>query len=60
MDTNRRMQDHELRLFPASQTQIRFGYARHDETGPQLSTEQGQWRFHQRPFLVPQRAPRLE
>jgi hypothetical protein len=27
MDTNRRMQDHELRQFLASRAQIRFGYA---------------------------------
>jgi hypothetical protein len=41
MNTQRRMQDHELRLFPASHVQVRLGYARNTENGPALSSEQG-------------------
>jgi hypothetical protein len=41
MDTQRHIQDHEIRLFPQSRIQFRFGYARTDENGPALSTEQG-------------------
>jgi len=41
MDTQRSMQDHEIRLMPKSRLQLRFGYARNDENGPALSTEEG-------------------
>jgi hypothetical protein len=41
MDTQRHMQDHEIRLLPVSRITVRLGYARNDENGPALSTEQG-------------------
>jgi hypothetical protein len=40
MDTERRMQDHELTLFPQSHYRFRFGYSRNAEDGPELSTAQ--------------------
>ncbi|HWC00371.1 MAG TPA: hypothetical protein VG672_26870 [Bryobacteraceae bacterium] len=40
MDTTRRVQDHDLTLFPQSRLQVRFGYSRNDQTGPALSTLQ--------------------
>ncbi len=39
-DTSRRMQDHDLTLFPQSKFAIRFGYSRNDQDGPGLSTVQ--------------------
>ena len=39
-DTERRLQDHELTLFPQSHYRFRFGYSRNVEDGPALSTAQ--------------------
>ena len=39
-DTRRRLQDHELTLFPQSWFKVRFGYGRNSQTGPALSTIQ--------------------
>jgi hypothetical protein len=39
-DTNRRMQDHDLTLFPQSRFRFRVGYSRNVEDGPALSTAQ--------------------
>ena len=36
--TTRRLQDHDLTLFPQSKTRIFFGYSRSDQNGPALST----------------------
>jgi hypothetical protein len=41
MDTERHMQDHEVRLLPLRHVEFRLGYARNDERGPAFSTEQG-------------------
>jgi len=40
MDTSRRMQDHNLTLFPQSKIQFRLGYSRDLQDGPALSTAQ--------------------
>jgi hypothetical protein len=40
MDTTRRMQDHDLTLFPESRFKFFLGYSRNLETGPALSTIQ--------------------
>jgi hypothetical protein len=40
MDTQRRMQDHDLTLFPQSHFKVRLGYSRNDQTGPALSSVQ--------------------
>ncbi|HEV3330936.1 MAG TPA: hypothetical protein VG096_08145 [Bryobacteraceae bacterium] len=40
MDTQRRLQDHDLTLFPQSQFKVRVGYSRNDLTGPALSSVQ--------------------
>ncbi len=40
MDTARRVQDHDLTLFPDSRLQLRFGYSRNDQTGSALTTLQ--------------------
>src|SRR5579871_3268786 len=40
MDTTRRMQDHDLTLFPQSNVKFFLGYSRNLETGPALSTIQ--------------------
>jgi hypothetical protein len=40
MDTTRRMQDHDLTLFPESRFKLFLGYSRNLETGPALSTIQ--------------------
>ncbi len=40
MDTRRRLQDHDLTLFPQSRIKFRFGYSRDNQTGPALSTVQ--------------------
>jgi hypothetical protein len=40
IDTQRRMQDHDLTLFPQSHFKIRLGYSRNDQTGPALSSVQ--------------------
>ncbi len=40
MDTTRRMQDHDLTLFPVSPFKLFLGYSRNLETGPALSTIQ--------------------
>lgn len=40
MDTSRRIQDHDLTLFPQSRLQFRLGYSRNTENGPALSTAQ--------------------
>ncbi len=40
MDTTRRLQDHDLTLFPQSRIQFRAGYSRNTENGPALSTAQ--------------------
>ena len=40
MDTERRMQDHDLVLFPKSKVQVDLGYSRNTQTGPELSTVQ--------------------
>jgi len=40
MDTRRRMQDHDLVLFPQSKIQVDLGYSRNTQTGPELSTVQ--------------------
>jgi hypothetical protein len=40
MDTSRRMQDHNLTLFPQSKVQLHMGYSRNTEDGPELSTVQ--------------------
>ena len=40
MDTGRRMQDHDLTLFPQSRVRIDLGYSRNDQTGPALSSIQ--------------------
>jgi hypothetical protein len=39
-DTSRRIQDHELTLFPQSHYRLRVGYSRNKEDGPALSTAQ--------------------
>ena len=39
-NTSRRMQDHDLVLFPQGKIQFRFGYSRNDQDGPALSTVQ--------------------
>ena len=38
MDTVRRLQDHELTLFPQSKYRLRVGYSRNTQDGPALST----------------------
>lgn len=40
MDTERRMQDHDLTLFPQSRFKLRLGYARNVQDGPALTTVQ--------------------
>jgi hypothetical protein len=40
MDTTRRMQDHDLTLFPESRFKLFLGYSRNLETGPALTTIQ--------------------
>lgn len=40
MDTSRRMQDHDLTLFPQSKIQFHVGYSRNLQDGPALSTIQ--------------------
>jgi hypothetical protein len=40
MDTERRMQDHDLTLFPQSRVRIFLGYSRNTQDGPALSTVQ--------------------
>jgi hypothetical protein len=40
MDTRRRLQDHELTLFPQSRLRFDLGYSRNDQTGPALSSVQ--------------------
>ncbi len=40
MDTERRMQDHELTLLPQSRIRFHLGYGRNTEDGPALSTAQ--------------------
>ena len=40
MDTRRRLQDHELTLFPQSKIHFDLGYSRNDQTGPALSSIQ--------------------
>jgi hypothetical protein len=40
MDTRRRLQDHDLVLFPDSKIQFDLGYSRNTQTGPALSTVQ--------------------
>lgn len=39
-DTERRLQDHEITLFPQSHYKFRLGYSRNIEDGPALSTAQ--------------------
>lgn len=39
-DTERRLQDHELTLFPQSHYRLHLGYSRNSESGPALSTAQ--------------------
>jgi hypothetical protein len=39
-NTSRRIQDHDLILFPQAKIQFRFGYSRNDQDGPALSTVQ--------------------
>lgn len=38
MNTSRRLQDHDLTLFPQSKFRFRFGYSRNSEDGPALDT----------------------
>jgi len=40
MDTRRRLQDHDLTLFPQSKIKFRAGYSRNNQTGPALSSVQ--------------------
>jgi hypothetical protein len=40
MDTRRRLQDHDLVIFPQSKFQFDLGYSRNTQTGPALSTVQ--------------------
>src|SRR5581483_3269154 len=40
MDTRRRLQDHDLTLFPESRFRLFLGYSRNSQTGPALSTIQ--------------------
>jgi hypothetical protein len=40
MDTIRRLQDHDITLFPQSSYRLRFGYSRNTQSGPALSTSQ--------------------
>jgi hypothetical protein len=40
MDTSRRLQDHDLTLFPQSRIRLRLGYSRNLQDGPALSTVQ--------------------
>lgn len=40
MDTRRRLQDHDLTLFPQSSIRFLFGYSRSSQTGPALTTVQ--------------------
>ena len=40
MDTSRRLQDHDLTLFPQSHFKVRLGYSRDNQTGPALSSVQ--------------------
>ena len=40
MDTSRRLQDHDLTLFPQSRFQLHMGYSRDLQDGPALSTVQ--------------------
>ncbi len=40
MDTSRRLQDHDLTLFPQAHFRVRLGYSRNDQTGPALSSVQ--------------------
>ncbi|MFN7995226.1 MAG: hypothetical protein U0Q18_16575 [Bryobacteraceae bacterium] len=40
MDTSRRMQDHDLTLFPQSKIRLHLGYSRNLQDGPALSTVQ--------------------
>jgi len=40
MDTERRLQDHELLLLPQSHYRLRLGYSRNTQDGPALSTAQ--------------------
>jgi hypothetical protein len=37
-NTSRRLQDHDLTLFPQSKFRFRFGYSRNSQTGPALDT----------------------
>jgi len=50
MDTRRRLQDHELTLFPQSSIRFDLGYSRNDQTGPALSSLQV---FDNRSFAYP-------
>jgi hypothetical protein len=40
MDTERRIQDHDLTLFPQSNYRLKVGYSRNVQNGPTLSTSQ--------------------
>ena len=40
MDTNRKLQDHDLTLLPQSKIRFFLGYSRNTQTGPALSTTQ--------------------
>ena len=40
LDTERRLQDHNLTLLPQSRFKVRLGYSRNDQTGPALSSVQ--------------------
>lgn len=40
IDTRRRLQDHDLTLFPQSRIHFDLGYSRNDQTGPALSSIQ--------------------
>ncbi|HEY1239137.1 MAG TPA: hypothetical protein VGF16_01220 [Bryobacteraceae bacterium] len=40
MDTRRRLQDHDVTLFPQSKFKFRAGYSRNNQTGPALSSVQ--------------------
>ncbi|HUK16056.1 MAG TPA: hypothetical protein VLW65_06555 [Bryobacteraceae bacterium] len=40
MNTERRLQDHDLVLFPQSKIQLDLGYSRNTQSGPELSTVQ--------------------
>ncbi len=50
MDTRRRLQDHDVTLFPQGHFRFRVGYSRNDQTGPALSSVQ---EFDPRGFAYP-------